>query len=108
MSDGVTVADAVPKVKAGSVFGGVAFMAVWIAGHVIWATMALMGTAMANDSGAASSEAHVSLMGGVLGGQVVAGLAGIPGGWPFSCGGRARCCGFCSGCCLCPGPVGRF
>jgi hypothetical protein len=47
------------------------------------ATMALMGTAMANDSGAASSEAHVSLMGGVLGGQVVAGLAGIPGGLAF-------------------------
>ena len=62
---------------------GVLFMAVWIVGHVIWATMALMGTAMANDSGAASSEAHVSLIGGVLGGQVVAGLAGIPGGLAF-------------------------
>jgi len=62
---------------------GVLFMAVWIVGHVIWATMALMGTAMANDSGAASSAALVSLIGGVLGGQVVAGLAGIPGGLAF-------------------------
>lgn len=80
----VTPGPAVAKgVSAWMVVLGVLFMGVWIAGHVIWATMALMGTVMANDSGAASSEAHVSLMGGVLGGQVVAGLAGIPGGVAF-------------------------
>jgi hypothetical protein len=80
----VTPVPAVAKGVSGwRVVLGVLFMAVWIVGHVIWATMALMGTAMANDSGAATSEAHVSLMGGVLGGQVVAGLAGIPGGLAF-------------------------
>jgi hypothetical protein len=105
----VTPVPAVAKGVSGwRVVLGVLFMAVWIVGHVIWATMALMGTAMANDSGAATSEAHVSLMGGVLGGQVVAGLAGIPGGLAFFWRGRARGCGFCLGCCLCPGPFGRF
>ena len=80
----VTPVPAVAKGVSGwRVVLGVLFMGVWIVGHVIWATMALMGTAMANDSGAASSEAHVSLIGGVLGGQVVAGLAGIPGGLAF-------------------------
>jgi hypothetical protein len=80
----VTPVPAVAKGVSGwRVVLGVLFMAVWIVGHLIWATIALMGTAMANDSGAASSEAHVSLIGGVLGGQVVAGLAGIPGGLAF-------------------------
>jgi hypothetical protein len=83
MSEVTPVPAVAKRVSGWMVVLGVLFMAVWIVGHVIWATMALMGTVMANDSGAASSEAHVSLMGGVLGGQVVAGLAGIPGGLAF-------------------------
>ena len=38
---------------------------------------------MANDSGAASSDQHMSLIGGILGGQFLAGAAGIPGGLAF-------------------------
>ena len=83
MSEVTPVPAVAKRVSGWMVVLGVLFMGVWIVGHVIWATMALMGTAMANDSGAASSEAHVSLIGGVLGGQVVAGLAGIPGGLAF-------------------------
>jgi hypothetical protein len=80
----VTPVQAVAKGVSGwRVVLGVLFMAVWIVGHVIWATMALMGTAMANDSGAASSEAHVSLIGGARGGPRGAGGAGPPGGWAF-------------------------
>ena len=35
MSEEVTIADAGPKVKAGSVFGGVAFMVFWAVVHVV-------------------------------------------------------------------------
>jgi len=83
MSEVTPVPEVAKRVSGWMVVLGVLFAGVWIAGQVVWATMALMGTVMANDSGAASSEAHVSLMGGVLGGQVVAGLAGIPGGLAF-------------------------
>ena len=62
---------------------GFVFAMLWIAAHVVWGSMALMGTLMANDAGAASSDQHMAMMGGVLGGIVMAGAAGIPGGLAF-------------------------
>lgn len=62
---------------------GLLFTALWIVGHVVWATMALMGTLMANDAGGASSDQHMAFMGGMLGGQIMAGGAGVPGGLAF-------------------------
>lgn len=62
---------------------GILFMVVWIAAHVVWAAMSMMGSLMANDSGAASEDQHMALIGGMLGGQVLAGAAGLPGGLAF-------------------------
>jgi hypothetical protein len=45
--------------------------------------MSLMGTLMANDAGGASSDQHMAFVGGMLGGQILAGAAGIPGGLAF-------------------------
>lgn len=65
------------------VIAGLLFAGLWIAAHIVWASMALMATLMANDAGAASSEQHTAFMGGMLGGQIMAGAAGIPGGFAF-------------------------
>ena len=62
---------------------GLLFAGLWLCGHVVWGSMALMGTLMANDAGSASTDQHMAMMGGVLGGIVMAGAAGIPGGLAF-------------------------
>ena len=70
-------------VSALSIVLGLLFAGLWLCGHVVWGSVALMGTLMANDAGAASSHQHMAMMGGVLGGIVMAGAAGIPGGLAF-------------------------
>lgn len=62
---------------------GVLFTTLWISAHMAWASMTVMANVMANDSGQATLVQHLSLIVGVLGGQAVAGLAGIPGGLAF-------------------------
>lgn len=62
---------------------GVLFILGWAAVSVVLITMSLMGTLMANDSGAAASDRHSSLILGVLLSQIVTGLAGIPAGLAF-------------------------
>ena len=42
--------------------------------------MAFMANLMANDSGSASTDRHLLLIGGMIAGQILAGLAGIPAG----------------------------
>ena len=74
---------AAAKTSVAMIILGILFTVVWIAGHFVWAAMAMMGSLMANDSGAASSDQHMALIGGVLGGQVLAGAAGISGGLAF-------------------------
>jgi hypothetical protein len=69
-----------PAARTLLILAGIAFTGLWIAAHVGWGAMSLMGTVMANDSGHASSAQHESLITTMLLGQVVAGLAGIPGG----------------------------
>jgi hypothetical protein len=70
-------------VSALSIVLGLLFAGLWLCAHVFWGSMALMGTLMANDVGAASSDQHMAMVGGVLGGIVMAGAAGIPGGLAF-------------------------
>jgi hypothetical protein len=70
-------------IRISLIIGGILFAGLWIAAHFVWASMALMGTLMANDAGAATSDQHVAFMGGMLGGQILAGAAGIPGGLAF-------------------------
>jgi hypothetical protein len=65
------------------IFLGLLFIASWIAAHVVWASMSLMGSLMANDSGGATTNQHMGLIFGMLGGQLVAAAAGIPGGLAF-------------------------
>ncbi|MDZ4290037.1 MAG: hypothetical protein U0984_18875 [Prosthecobacter sp.] len=79
-----------PAVTGLLVLAGIVFTVLWIVAHVTWATMSLMGTLMANDSGAASNDQHMALMGGMLGGQIVAGAAGIPGGLAFFWRGKRK------------------
>ena len=62
---------------------GVVFILLWVAGHIAWAALSFVGSVMANDSGAATSDQHMTLIFGMLAGQVLAGGAGIPGGLAF-------------------------
>jgi hypothetical protein len=62
---------------------GVAFTAVWLALHFVWASLAMMGGLMANDAGRATGDEHMALILGVLAGQIIAGAAGIPAGLAF-------------------------
>jgi len=70
-------------VRTALVLCGLLFAGLWVAGHIVWASMSLMGTLMANDAGGASSDQHMAFMGGILGGQIMAVAAGIPGGLAF-------------------------
>jgi hypothetical protein len=65
------------------IFLGLAFMALWLAGAFVLGGLKLMASVMANDSGAASPDAHMTLIGGMMAGQVLTGLAGIPAGLAF-------------------------
>jgi hypothetical protein len=65
------------------VIAGVSFAIIWIAAHVVWASLSLMAGLMANDAGAASTNQHLTLIVGMLLGQALAALAGIPAGLAF-------------------------
>jgi hypothetical protein len=105
MSEEVTVADAVPKVKAGSVFGGVAFMVFWAVGHVVlFYGMAVSGILIdvflgvlksVMLPGKASTGAHEMMgwEGTLRAGLIVAGVAGIPGGMAMFGGERRKLLG---------------
>jgi hypothetical protein len=67
---------------------GVLFMLGWLGVAFVLGGMSLMASLMANDSGSASSGAHMAFIGGVLGGQILTGLAGIPAGMAFFRKGR--------------------
>lgn len=58
-------------------------MLVWLGLHALWAALSGMANLMANDSGRASSNAQMTLIVGVLAGQILAGVAGIPAGMAF-------------------------
>lgn len=70
------------------VVAGLLLIVVWISAHIAWATMSMVANLMANDSGAASGGKHISLILGMLAGQVLAGAAGIPAG--LACFWRGR------------------
>jgi len=50
----------------------------WIGAWLCWGALSLMGTLMANDAGQSSTSAHMTMILGMLGGQVLAGAAGLP------------------------------
>ena len=69
---------------------GIIFMILWLAGAFVLGAMKLMASVMANDSGSASADAHLGMIAAVMGGQLVSGLAGIPGGMIFFSPGRRK------------------
>jgi len=72
------------------VASGIIFIILWLAGAFVLGTMKLMASVMANDSGSASADAHLGMIASVMGGQIVSGLAGIPGGMIFFSPGRRK------------------
>ena len=58
--------------------GGALLAAFWIAGASLVVSLSLMGTLMANDSGEVPAAAQTKMVLLVLGGQILAGLAGLP------------------------------
>jgi hypothetical protein len=57
---------------------GSAVALLWIAGAVVLASLSLMGALMANDAGTVSEDTQTGMILLVLGGQILAGAAGIP------------------------------
>lgn len=74
--------------KALLIVSGLALTAAWVAGAIVIATMSLMGTLMANDAGNAPASSQTTMVLMVLGGQILAGAAGIPAG--LACFWRSR------------------
>lgn len=62
---------------------GILFIIVWIIAHLAWAGLAFMANAMANDSGRIAEAKHLTLIFGMMVGQVICGAAGIPAGLAF-------------------------
>ena len=64
---------------------GSAVALLWVAGAIVLASLSLMGTLMANDAGDVSASAQTRMVLLVLGGQILAGAAGIPLGLAVFC-----------------------
>lgn len=62
----------------------------WLSVSAVWFMMSMMGTLMANDSGAASTDSHMTLIVGMICGQGMTSLAGICGGMAFFWRSRRR------------------
>lgn len=60
------------------ILAGLLVAAIWIAAATLIVSLSLMGTLMANDSGGVSASAQAKMVLLVLGGQILAGLAGAP------------------------------
>lgn len=69
---------------------GVVFMLLWLGGACVLGFMKLIAGVMANDSGSASTDSHLRMITVVMGGQVISGLAGIPGGLAFFSPGKRK------------------
>lgn len=60
------------------ILAGLLIATIWIAAATLIVSLSLMGTLMANDSGEVSAAAQTKMVLLVLGGQILAGLAGLP------------------------------
>ena len=59
---------------------GVAFIIIWLGAAAVWAAMSLVGGLMANDAGRVPAGTHATLLMGLMAGEALVALAGIPGG----------------------------
>lgn len=78
------------KAPAWLVVLGILFMLLWLGGAFVLGAMKLMASVMANDYGSASADSHLGMIAAVMGGQVISGLAGIPGGLAFFSPGKRK------------------
>lgn len=62
---------------------GVLFALLWLTGAALLGFFKFMAGVMANDSGTASHETHLALISGLMIGQALTALAGIPAGLAF-------------------------
>lgn len=69
---------------------GIFLVVIWTLPFLFLAAISFLGTLMANDSGAASSTAHLILIVAVFVGLLLIGLAGIPAGLAVFMAGRRR------------------
>ncbi|TDU72957.1 hypothetical protein EI77_01423 [Prosthecobacter fusiformis] len=86
MSESSLPPSSVPQVAPVSpvlIVVGILFIVGWILVSITVVAMSLMGTLMANDSSAASTDSHSALILGVLVSQIITGISGIPGGLAF-------------------------
>ena len=83
MSNRATTQVAKAGVSVVMVICGILFIALWLCGAAALGMMKMMASLMANDSGAASGDAHMTLIVGMMVGQLLTGLAGIPAGLAF-------------------------
>ena len=72
-----------PVLRVALVGLGLIFIVGWTSVHIIWAYLSLMGGLMANDSGAKSSGSHGAFILGLMAGEALTALAGIPAGLAF-------------------------
>ena len=72
-----------PLAKGALAVVGVIFICGWLGVHAIWASMSLMASLMANDSGSASSGTHGAFILGLMAGEALTAIAGIPAGLAF-------------------------
>lgn len=59
---------------------GIGAIVLWLGICAVWMILSVPGGLMANDSGAFSPERHMAMIWGLLAGQLLVALAGIPGG----------------------------
>lgn len=64
--------------RALRLLGGTLLAAFWIAGASLVLSLSFMGALMANDAGTVPAEAQTTMVLLVLGGQILAGVAGVP------------------------------
>lgn len=69
---------------------GAMFIIGWLTVSAVWFMMSMMGTLMANDSGAASADSHMTLIVAMICGQGMTALAGVCAGMAFFWRSRRR------------------
>ena len=78
---------ATPRVSTIRVISGVLFSIIWIIAHGVWGMIAfvanVMGAAGYNPGGPPTNTEAGTLIFGMIIGQIIAGLAGLPGGAAF-------------------------
>lgn len=83
MNDTTTPSATSPVLRFALIGLGLMFILGWMGAHVILAYLSFMASLMANDSGTASSASHGAFILGLMAGEALTAIAGIPAGLAF-------------------------